>query len=149
MSVLYILIKLMWNIIYAGSLAVSVAVFRAEPIPSFKNSEISPTQEQIIDRLQLAKGRRYESDYRNEADRARERHHNREHYRRENYRYDPYEVEYDRDGRGRIHRDAEQRRREENLESEQPRDRPRRSRDRRRDRSRDRHHSIYYWRQNQ
>ena len=137
----------MLNIIYAGSLAVSVAIFPAEPIRSFKNLQMSPT-EQIGDRLQLAKGRRYESDYRNEADRVRERHQN----DREHYRYDPYEIEYDRDSRGRIHRDAEQRRREENLESEQPRYRPEnRSRDRYRDRDIDRdidrHRSIYYWRQ--
>ena len=125
----------MLNIIYAGSLAVSVALFPAEPIHSFKNSQVSPTQ--IGEGLQLAEGRRYESDYRNEADRVRENQSD-----RERYRYDPYEVEYDRDGRGRIHRDAEQRRREENLESE-PRYRP----ENRRDRYRDRDRSIYYWRQ--
>ena len=134
----------MLNIIYAGSLAVSVAISTAEPIHS-KSLEISPT-EQIGDRLQLAEGRRYESDYRNEADRVRERHQgDRE---QEHYRYDPYEVEYDRDGRGRIHRDAEQRIREENLESEQPRYQPEnRSRDRYRDRDIDRNRSIYYRRQ--
>ena len=138
----------MWNIIYAGSLAVSVAIFPAEPIRSVQNWEPLTTQEiQTSDRLQLAKGRRYESDYRNEADRARERHQNdREDYRREQYRYDPYEVQYDRDGRGRIHRDAEQRRREENLESEQPRYQPRPSREQPRDRSTERHRSIYNWR---
>ena len=127
----------MLNIIYAGSLAVSVALFPAEPIHSFKNSQVSPTQ--IGEGLQLAEGRRYESDYRNEADRVREEHQrNRE---PEHYRYDRHEVEYNREDGGRIHRDAEQRRREENLESEQPAYRHRnRSRDRR-DRS------IYYWRQ--
>lgn len=137
----------MLNIIYAGSLAVSVAVFPAESIRSFKNSAILPRGEQsIADNRQIAKGRRYESDYRNEADRARER----DRRDREDYRSDPYEVEYDRHGRGRIHRDAEHRRREENLESEQPRHQPRdRSRDRHRERSRHQERrSIYYWRQN-
>ena len=126
----------MLNLIYAGSLAVSVAIFPAEPILSFQRLTFIQTQppdaaftlsmssarkQQMLAPLRLAKGKRYESDYRIDADRARERHRN----DRENYRYNPYEVEYDRDSRGRIYRDAEQRRREENLESEQPRYQPR------------------------
>ena len=130
----------MLNIVYAGSLAVSAAFFPVEPIHSLENLTPSPRVE-IVNESRLAEGRRYESDYRNEADRVRENSGD-----TERNRYDSYEVEYDRDGRGRIHRDAEQRRREENLESEQPRYRPEdRYRDRHRDRDRDR--SIYYWRQ--
>ena len=135
----------MLNVIYAGSIAISIAISPIAPVRSVPHRETLPTQEQqTVNRIPLAEGRRYESDYRNEADRARERHQeDREDYRRENYRYDPYRVEYDREDRGRIHRDAEQRRREENLESEpryRDRNRPNRSRDRG-------HRSIYYWRQ--
>ena len=128
----------MLNIICAGSLAISIAVC-PQPFQSIKNLATSPIEERIVDESQLANGRHHESDYRNEADRIREEHQrNRE---PEHYRYDRHEVEYNREDGGRIHRDAEQRRREENLESEQPAYRHRnRSRDRR-DRS------IYYWRQ--
>ena len=126
----------MLNIICAASLAIAAGVCQAEPIQSLENLATLRTVE-IVSEPQLAKGRRYESDYRNEADRAREEHQR----NREHYRYDRHEVEYNREDRGRIYRDAEQRRREENLESERPRDRHRNRSRERRDRS------IYYWRQ--
>ena len=127
----------MLNIICAGSLAISAAVCQAQPAHSLENLTTLPAEGQIVNEPLLAKGRHHKSDYRIEADRASQRHHR----NREHYRYDGYEVEDNRDDRGRIHRDAEQRRREEDLESDRLQhrhiDRPRHQRNR----------SIYYWRE--
>jgi hypothetical protein len=118
----------MLNIICAGSLVISAAVCQAETAHYLENLVTLPAKG-IVNEPLLANGRHHKSDYRIEADRASQGHHR----NREHYRYDRYEVEED---RGRIHRDAEQRRREENFESERHIERPRDRRNR----------PIYYWR---
>ena len=118
----------MFSIICAGSIALSINIgtsMEITNISSTENSRLNYGQNMAVPDNYFADSREVESDYSQDADRQRDEHRLRDEYR-ESDRHD----ESDR-RENRIHRDAEQRRRE--LESDRHDDEYDDERDRRED----------------